>query len=112
MDLDEWRRFGVNVPACLLGMSLVASHSYVLGVMLGPLEAQFGWSRSQISTGPLLLSFATVLLAPFGGRAVDRFGPRAIALIGVPFYAVALALVGFSGPSIASWLAFYVLLAV
>ncbi len=112
MDLDEWRRFGVNVPASLLGMSLVASHSYVLGVMLGPLEAQFGWSRSQISTGPLLLSIATVLLAPFGGRAVDRFSPRAIALIGVPFYAVALALVGFSGPSIASWLAFYTLLAV
>src|ERR1043166_8334649 len=110
--LDEWRRHGSLLPACLLGMSLVALHSYSLGVMMGPLEKEFGWSRSQISSGPLVTSVLTLLLAPFGGRAVDRFGPRIIALVGVPIFAVALALIGTATPNILSWLALYALLSI
>lgn len=109
---DEWRRHGLILPACLFGMVMVAMHNYSLGVLFEPLQQQFGWSRSEISMGPLLTSIATVLLAPFGGRAVDLYGPRRIALIGVPFFAIALALIGTAGPSLASWLAVYALLAV
>lgn len=109
--VGEWRSYGSMMPACLLGMMLVATHNYTIGVMLEPLQQAFGWTRAQISSGPLLTSMATVILAPFGGRAVDKHGPRKIALIGVPFFACALALIGTAGPSIASWLAVYALLA-
>ncbi len=108
----EWRRYGANLPPAVLGMTLVAVHSYGLGVVIDPLEQEFGWSRSQISAGPLVTSIVTLLLAVFGGRLVDRFGPRKIALVGVPFYAIALALISTAGPSIVSWLLLYALLGV
>ena len=109
---DEWRRYGTIMPACLFGMVLVAMHAYALGVMIGPLEQEFGWSRSQISAGPLVTSIATLLMAPIAGRALDRHGPRKIALIGVPAFSLAIALISTSGPSILSWLALYAVLAV
>ncbi|QIG78838.1 MFS transporter [Stakelama tenebrarum] len=108
--LDEWRRHGAMVPACLLGMSIVAAHAYALGVMFAPLEAEYGWSRAQISAGPLATSIGTLLLAPFGGRAVDHFGPRRIALVGVPMFAACLALIGTAESNLA-WIALHVLLA-
>jgi MFS family permease len=109
---DEWRRYGSIMPACLFGMVLVATHAYALGVMIVPLEKEFGWSRSQISAGPLVTSIATLLLAPIAGRALDRHGPRKIALIGVPTFAIAIALISTAGPSIVSWLTLYALLAI
>lgn len=111
-DRQEWRSYGGNLPPAVLGMTLVAVHAYALGVMIGPLEQEFGWSRAEISAGPLVTSIVTLLLAVSGGRLVDRFGPRKIALIGVPFYAAALALISTAGPSLVSWLLLYALLAV
>jgi MFS family permease len=109
---DEWRRYGTIMPACLFGMVLVATHAYALGVMIVPLEQEFGWSRAQISAGPLVTSIATLLMAPIAGRALDRHGPRKIALVGVPVFSAAIALISTAGPSIVSWLALYVVLAV
>ena len=110
LDFIEWRRYGGNLPPALLGMTLVAVHAYALGVMIEPLEQEFGWSRAEISAGPLVTSIVTLFLALFGGRAVDHFGPRKVALIGVPFYAVALALISTAGPNLISWLLLYALL--
>lgn len=112
IDFQEWGRYGGNLPPALLGMALVALHAYFLGVTIAPLEQEFGWSRAEISAGPLVTSVVTVFLSVFGGKAVDRFGPRKVALFGVPFYAVALALISLSGPSIVSWLVLYGVLGV
>lgn len=112
IDFQEWGRYGGNLPPALFGMALVAVHAYFLGVMIEPLEQAFGWSRAEISAGPLVTSVMTLFLAVYGGKAVDRFGPRKVALIGVPFYAISLALISTAGPSIVSWLLLYALLGV
>ena len=109
---DEWRQYGGMMPACVFGMTLVAMHAYSLGVMMGPLEREFGWARSQISMGPLVTSFATLLMAPIAGRLLDRHGPRRVALLGVPFFGLCLGLISLAGPGIYSWLALYALLSV
>jgi MFS family permease len=111
-DWQEWRQYGGNIVPCLFGMALVAVHAYALGVVMAPLEQEFGWSRAEIAAGPLVTSVTALLLAVFGGRAVDKFGPRKIALAGVPLYSLALALIATAGPSLLSWLALYALLAV
>lgn len=111
-DKVEWKRYGINLPPCLFGMTLVAVHAYALGVVIEPLEQEFGWSRAEISAGPLVTSIAALLLAAFAGRAVDTYGPRKVALIGVPVYCAALAMIAIAGPGIVSWLALYALLAV
>lgn len=109
---DEWRRHGSIMPACVFGMTLIAMHAYSLGVMMGPLEREFGWARSQISAGPLVTSFATLLMAPIAGRLLDTYGPRKVALLGVPVFSVCIGMISLAGPSIYSWLALYAVLAV
>lgn len=109
---DEWRTHGAMIPACVAGMVLVAVHNYTLGVMMLPLEQEFGWSRAQISVGPMIPSLGAVIMAPLVGFAVDRFGPRRIALFGVPFFSVAIALMSRASSSIASWWALCALLGV
>ncbi len=109
---DEWRQYGSIMPACVFGMVLVAMHAYSLGVMMVPLEKEFGWARSQISAGPLVTSFATLLMAPIAGRLLDKKGPRKVALLGVPIFGVSIGMISLAGPSIYSWLALYAVLAV
>jgi MFS family permease len=109
---DEWRQYGSIMPACVFGMVLVAMHAYSLGVMIVPLEKEFGWSRSQISAGPLVTSIATLLMAPIAGRLLDKHGPRKVALLGVPVFGLCIGMLSLAGPSIYSWLALYAVLAV
>lgn len=110
-DKAEWRAHGINLVPCLIGMAMVALHAYALGVMIAPLEQEFGWSRAEIAAGPFVTSVTALLLAAFSGRAVDRYGPRRIALIGVPFYCCALAALSLTGPSLMIWLALHAVLA-
>jgi MFS family permease len=79
--------------------------------MIRPLEREFGWSRAQISIGPLMPSLAAVVMAPLVGLAVDRFRPRRIALFGVPFFSLALALLS-TANDLVSWWGLYALLGV
>jgi MFS family permease len=71
------------VAASLVGLSF-GSYSTFIGVSFGlffkPLEASFGWSRSEISFAFLICNASIVLLAPVLGGLIDRFGVRQILL--------------------------------
>ncbi|VWX53624.1 MFS transporter [Novosphingobium sp. 9U] len=106
----EWRDHGAMMPACFIGIMLIAVPSYVLGAMIHPLEQQFGWSRAQITAGPMIPALTAIFVAPLVGMEIDRRGPRRIALVGVPLFSAALALMALAGPGIAGWWALYGLL--
>lgn len=82
--------------ASMLGLA-VGAHSlpfYTAGLFMAPLTRDFGWTRAQISVGPLILTGILAIMAPFVGAAIDRFGARRI---GIPALAcVALGFVGLS----------------
>lgn len=83
-----WRHRAWLVAAVTLG-ALVAGSSFrsSTGVLMGPLEEEFGWSRTVTSgavTANLLLYGLT---APFAAAIMERFGVRRVV-------AVALAVVG------------------
>ncbi len=94
-----------------MGMALASLAAYAPGVFIAPLEAEFGWSRAQISGGLTLSSVISVISAPFVGMAVDRFGPRRIGVLGVVLYCICFAQFTFTGPSIWSWLGLWLLFA-
>ena len=71
-----------------------------MGVMIGPLEAEFGWTRGQISAGLGVISVVSVILAPLVGMTIDRFGSRSVGLPGLVVYLLGLALLTTSSPSI------------
>jgi len=48
-----------------------------------PLETEFGWSRSELSSVYSIYMVANGLSAPFVGVLFDRWGPRLVYLLGV-----------------------------
>jgi MFS family permease len=105
----EIRRHWRVLPPCLAGITLCATHGYSLGVMIPVLEREFGWPRAEISLGLMIISLISLIGAPVVGLAIDRFGPRRIALTGILVFCFGLAMLS-RATGIASWLALWVLL--
>lgn len=103
MAASEWRRHGILLLPCVGGIALVAVHGYSLGVMMGPLQQEFGWSRAEISAGNLVIACVSLLVSPLVGLLIDRVGPRFVALTGVAAYAVLLAGLSTTTGDIRSW---------
>ena len=69
----------------------VGVSQYAFGLFIEPIEATFGWSRTEISAS---LSFAAVggLAAPFIGRAMDRFGARPVLVLSLLVFGLSFCL--------------------
>jgi MFS family permease len=104
---DEWRGNWPVVLAGAAGGCLASVHLYSIGVMIAPLERDFGWSRAQVSSGLSIVAVVAVILSPLIGMAVDRFGARRVALGGVTFFCICLALLSQATASIALWWAMW-----
>jgi predicted MFS family arabinose efflux permease len=100
---SEWRRHGKVLVPSIAGISLVSVHGYSLGVMMGPLQAEFGWGRAEISAGAMIISFISLLFSPLVGATIDRFGPRPVAITGVIGYTVLLSWFSTTSADIGSW---------
>ncbi|MEJ5979268.1 MAG: MFS transporter [Sphingomonadales bacterium] len=100
---DEWREYWPLVLASAAGFSLHTVSSYVIGLVMEPLEAEFGWSRAQISVVSVIPSLIMVLLSPSIGGLIDRWGSRRMALPSLVLTGVALALVSLANGSMAQW---------
>ncbi len=109
--LREWKGGWPLVLTAVFGTTAVGAHVYSLGVMMKPLSEAFGWSRAGISAATMITSLATIALIPAIGLLVDKFGPRRVALIGVPLSALAMGLVAFSMPSMPLWMGAWALYA-
>jgi MFS family permease len=97
--------------AAALGYSTSVIHIYGLGPYLEPLQAAFGWSRSQATLGLTIATFINAIFCIPVGALVDRLGPRAVGLVGVLFTSAAFALLGTATGSNANWYALWALLA-
>jgi len=109
--LEEWRKHWTVIVPCFLGIMLISAHGHSLGVMIRPLEQEFGWPRAQISAGFLFISFMSLLFGPLVGRAADRLGARRIGMFGILFYCSMLACLSLANSSIYSWWGLWLLVA-
>ena len=50
----------------------------IFGLFFTPLEAEFGWGRSQISVAPLFGTVMASVMAPMFGYLTDRYGSRGL----------------------------------
>jgi len=80
MVYQGWRIVGV---AALAQAVSVGSTFYAYGVFVKPLSAEFGASRLAVTLGLTLTMVVQGLIAPFLGRALDRFPPRRVMIAGV-----------------------------
>ena len=56
---------------------------YSIGMLMGPVTTEFGWSRAQFQGALILSSGLGALTAPVVGWLCDRYGPRKVALPGL-----------------------------
>lgn len=82
-----WRIVAGGFAAQMVA-SGVAFHSS--GALMVVLQDEFGWSKALISGAFALSTAQGAVLAPFQGRLVDRFGPRAVVRAGAVLMALGL----------------------
>ena len=71
------RRYLIVFGACLTQFTVIGLLlSY--GLFFKTFEAEFGWSRTLLSSGSSLAFLVMGGLAAFGGKLSDRYGPRLI----------------------------------
>lgn len=63
---------------------------FPFGVLVGPITAEFGWSRATLASAVLAAHITGGLAIPFAGVLIDRFGVRKIALPAICMFALAL----------------------
>src|SRR5690606_1842381 len=100
---------GILTPfASIVGLAFGPSVIAVLAIspFIPPIEAEFGWSRVEVSLAVTIVSYMIVLVSPLQGFLVDRFGPRRVVLTSIPLFALGLAAFYFQQNNL---LAFYAL---
>lgn len=100
---QAWRVcVGSGIVAALSGTMLWYS---TLGVFMGSLEKEFGWSRAEIAFGVTLMTLTTPLLAPMAGWVIDRVNLRRLILVSIGCQAVVLQAAALLGNTIAGFYA-------
>jgi len=73
------------VAVCALGVAQITAWGtsyYCLGVLASPIVAQTGWSRSLVYFGFTVALLAMGAVSGWAGRAIDRYGARAVMVLG------------------------------
>ncbi len=78
--MTVYRGYSIAVVLFFSTGLTIGTSQYAFGEFAAPLRAHFGWSQTALN---LSLSLAVVsgVLAPFLGRAVDRWGARPVAVL-------------------------------
>lgn len=108
------RNWGV-VLASLLGIGLGVAPlaaTYTLGALVGPLSAEFGWSRASIMSVSLVMLVGMTPTAFAVGWIADRHGVRSVVVFSQVAFAACFAALGLFTSNIAIFYALYFAMAV
>ncbi|MCA1831111.1 MAG: MFS transporter, partial [Actinobacteria bacterium] len=81
-----WVIVAVTFVAALTAQAI----RYTPGLIIIPLEAEFGWDRATISLAVAVSLVTYGFGGPIGGGLVDRFGPKRILIAGGATIAVSI----------------------
>jgi MFS family permease len=83
-----------------IGVGIIALPSPAVGVFMRDLQADFGWTRTQISFGPTILIGCLALMSPVLGWIADRVAAVWVVAFSLTALAVSLFLFSRLGPDI------------
>src|SRR5688572_6598354 len=95
---SEFRHRGLLLFSAAVGLSvgMTATMFYSLGAFIPHLEAEFGWSRGQLSLAVTFMTVALFITGTFAGRLCDRYGAAAIGALSLASYALAVVVMTFT----------------
>jgi MFS family permease len=73
----------VVVVVCFFALSVVSATRASIGLVMPSLEADFGWSRSFVSSVAAWALVTMAVTAPIVGNLLDRYGARIILTVGL-----------------------------
>jgi len=85
----SWRIAIASMIALLAGASTLTV--FGLGMFIKPLQAEFGWTLTQVSAANSVVAFGCIVSSMVQGFLIDRFGARRIILISAPLLGLAFA---------------------
>ena len=77
-----------------MGLSYAIFTVFAFGTFVGPLQAEFGWGRGELSFALSMTNFAVVIASPCLGLLIDRFGVRRILVPSILLMALTIASMG------------------
>lgn len=89
--LNRWWRIAGG-----LSMNLALGAVYAWSIFVRPLEAEFGWTRADVSTVFTILVFVFGLTFILGGRMQDKLGPTKVSFIGATLNAIGFFMCAFT----------------
>ena len=89
----------------VIGMLLMQA----FGAYAAVLREEFGWSRAAISGAFSLARFESGILGPLQGWLIDRFGPRAVMIVGLLMFAVGMMAFSFINSILTFYTIFFVM---
>ncbi len=92
--------------AGLFGTAILSMGFMSAGTFMAPIEAEFGWTRTEVSLG-----FMVYLFGPFIGWLIDRYGERRLAIAGPLCSGLAYSLFSTATDSTVYWVALWALYA-
>jgi cyanate permease len=88
--LSEFAAAWPVLAAATIGLA-IGVHAlpfYTAGTFMAPLANEFGWTRAELSIGPMLLTLVLALGAPAVGGIIDRWGDRLLILFSLASLAI------------------------
>lgn len=110
--LAEWRCGWPLSLAAMLGIYAAVLYVYTTGLFIAPLQQEFGWDRTRVTGGMLLVGIVAAIGNPVVGRLLDRLPAAGIARVGAIAQAASLALLAASGRDGLVWWIGWTLVAV
>jgi MFS family permease len=110
----EFRRAWPVVVASAFGAGVgaVPIAFYSFGALIAPLQAAFGWSRTEITAAPLFLTIGGLVAGVVAGALADRYGGRRVVLWSQALLVVSFAAFAAMPPSLPVFYAGYAMLAI
>lgn len=98
------RHWPIVLAAALgVGFGTMGIGFYSLGLYIKPVQAEFGWTRAQVSGAAMFQQLGIFLSAPLVGRMVDRVGVRWLVLASYLAMPLALLAMSLAHPSVWQW---------
>jgi MFS family permease len=94
----DW--LAVVASAVGLMLSVGSLTIYTFGVFVGPLSAEFKWSRTELFGAVAISQYALALSVPFWGYLIDRLGPRSALVPSVVMISLLFASLAFLTPNL------------
>ncbi|HZZ36326.1 MAG TPA: MFS transporter, partial [Caulobacteraceae bacterium] len=106
-------RWPVLLGATLgIGVGVIALPSPAIGVFMRALQAEFGWTRTEISLGPTILIGGLALASPLLGWVADRVSAAWITAVSLTALAASFLIFSQLGPDIRLYYATFAMMAV